>query len=121
LSAGITHCIDLRAEFNDGPLFAGRQVAYLWNPTSDDGKHKSPTWFGRSIVFALDALSHRHHKVYAHCAAGVNRGPSTCFAIMLALGFAPVDAELIIRKARPQVGLAYRDDAIAAIPALGYD
>ncbi|MGH7174895.1 MAG: hypothetical protein ACREGR_00865, partial [Minisyncoccia bacterium] len=97
------------------------QIIYLWNPTADDGKPKTPDWFSRSLMLDLDALSRPKNKVYAHCAAGVNRGPSTAYAILRALGFTPGSAEAVIRTARPWVGLAYKRDADAAIKALLYE
>ena len=121
VDAGITHIVDVTDGGDDTPLFLQfPSVHVLWNPTADDGQTKSPSWFGTSLSFALPALVAPGNKVYAHCSAGVNRGPSTCFAIMLALGFAADDAEAIIRAARPQVGLLYKQDAINAIPVLGY-
>ena len=81
-AAGITHIIDCRAEFSDAPLLATSGMAYLWNGTEDDGQPKPPAWFAASLVFALPALATAGAKVYAHCAAGVNRGPSTaCYAV----------------------------------------
>lgn len=118
-AAGITTVIDCRGEFDDAPLL-GPAFAYLWNGVQDDGQPKPADWFGRSLAFALPALAQPHVKVYAHCAAGVNRGPSTAFAIMLATGWLPAQAEAQIRAVRPQVGLAYKNDAVAAIPLLGF-
>ena len=121
IAAGVTHVVDCRAEFDDGQLLASSGLSYLWNGTQDDGVHpKPPDWFGRSLAFALPAICVTGAKVYAHCAAGVNRGPSTAYAIMRALGWAAAPAEAQIRAARPQVGLAYAADADAAIEALGY-
>ena len=120
LAAGITHVIDCRGEFDDGPLFSKTGVSYIWNGVEDDGKPKTPDWFAKSLSFAMPALGQPKFKVYAHCAAGVNRGPSTCYAILRALGFTAQGAEAIIRAARPQVGLAYKHDADLAIPTLGY-
>lgn len=121
VASGITHVVDCTDQEDDTQLFLQTGVQVLWNPVPDDGQPKAPDWFGRSLEFALPALAQPKMKVYAHCSAGMNRGPSTCFAIMLALGFAPDDAEAVIRKARPQVMLAYKEDAINAIPVLGYD
>lgn len=119
--AGITAVVDCRAELDDAPLLvAYPQVLYLWCPTQDDGSSKPPEWFGRGIAFALAALALPRARVHAHCAAGINRGPSMAFAIMLALGWAAEAAEAQIRAARPQVGLRYRDDAIAGVKKLGY-
>ena len=120
IAAGITHVVDCRAEFDDGQLLASSGLHYLWNPTQDDGQHKLPEWFGTSLSFALPAIPVVGAKVYAHCAAGVNRGPSTAYCIMRALGWPAAAAEATIRAARPQVGLAYKADADTAIAALGY-
>ena len=119
-SAGITHIIDCRAEFDDGQLLASSGLAYLWNGTDDDGQPKPPAWFAASLAFALPALAQPHVKAYAHCAAGVNRGPSTAYAILRATGLAADTAAQIIRATRPQVGLRYAGDADIAITALGY-
>jgi protein-tyrosine phosphatase len=120
LAAGITHCIDCRGEFDDSSLLATSGMGYLWNGTADDGQPKPPAWFAASLAFALPALVIPRAKIYAHCAAGVNRGPSTAYAILRALGLDPAGAEAMIRAARPQVGLAYKNDADAAVTALGY-
>lgn len=121
-AAGVTHVVDVTDAGDDTPLFAALPgVHVLWNPTADDGVHpKPPSWFETSLAFALPALAQPHVKVYAHCSAGVNRGPSTAYAIMRALGFTPGDANTTIRAARPQVGLAYAADADAALQTLGY-
>jgi hypothetical protein len=122
-AAGITHIIDCRNDFNDAPLLASDPaISYLWNGVPDDGNPAThgDTWFGKSLGFALPALSRPRTRVYCHCTAGVNRGPSTAFAIMLASGFTPLNAESIIRAARPVVGLAYRTEAIASVTGLSY-
>lgn len=119
LAAGFTDVIDLRSEFDDTPLL-GSRFAYLWNGTADDGSRKDPAWFARSLSFALPALAQPHRKIYMHCAAGVNRGPSTAYAVLLALGWPAAAAEAAIRQARPQVGLAYKGDADVAVIRLGY-
>lgn len=118
-AAGITHVIACNESEDDNALL-GAGFTCLLNPTADDGTHKAPEWFDKSIQFAVDALSHHHARVLAHCAAGVNRGPSTAYAIMRALGFSATDAETLIRAARPQVGLGYKVDADAAIMTLGW-
>ncbi|GAC1521760.1 MAG: hypothetical protein NVS3B1_06390 [Marmoricola sp.] len=121
VAAGITAVVDCRAETDDAPFLVGSGLAYLWNPTQDDGQHKSPDWFAKTLSFALPLIAQPHQVVNLHCAAGVNRGPSAAYAVMRALGWSPGDAEAAIRKVRPQVGLAYKADADAAILALGYD
>lgn len=123
VAAGVTHIIDCRDDFNDQPLLASRiGIQYLSNPTPDDGQSKPVDWFKRSIEFALPALATPGHKVYAHCAQGINRGPSTAFAILRALGLSHAVAHGMVVLARPitVVGIRYATDADAAIKALGY-
>lgn len=121
VQAGITHCIDCRAEFDDGPLLAGSGMSYLYAPTADDGQHPKPaSWFNAGLVFALPALAQPHSRVYAHCMAGRNRGPSMAVAIMMALGWGEAAARAAILAVRPQATIAYADDAAAAVAALGY-
>lgn len=122
VSAGITHIINCRTDFDDSGLFAYHpQIIYLWDGTDDDGQHPKPAeWFNRGIVFALQALVMPKTKVYAHCAAGVNRGPSLAYAVLRSLGLSASASEGMIRSARPQVGLAYKEDAELALKQLGY-
>ena len=115
IQAGITHVIDCTAQLDP----TGTSLVVLYNPTDDDGQPKPAEWFSRSLSFALGALYQPHNKVYAHCAAGFNRGPSTAYAILRALGWSAEEAEAQIRKHRT-VGLAYKKDADAAVIALGY-
>ena len=89
-------------------------------PDDGDSATHGDAWFAKSLSFALPALARPRTKVGALCRSGVNRGPSTVFAIMLALGFAPVDAEELICLARPVVGLTYKSEAIASVANLGY-
>lgn len=127
---GVTHVIDCRAEADQDEFWFPKQsvalvkrtkkrFVYLLNGTGDDGKPKSAAYFRPAIEFALDALRDPDAKIYVHCAAGYNRGPSVAFAIMRALGWTDGNAEAAIRKVR-SVGLLYQQDANRAIRALGY-
>jgi hypothetical protein len=50
---------------------------------------------------------------------GVNRGPSTAFAVLRALGWTDEAALALLKSKRPPVNVAYRADANAAITAVG--
>ena len=107
-AAGITHVIDLRGEFDDAALLAGAGLVYRWNPTEDDGTLKPAAWWDASLAFAVSAYQTLGTCLLCHCAAGVNRGPSTAYAVMRACwGYDAVSAEAQIRTARPQAQLAY--------------
>lgn len=120
VDAGVLYVVDCQGEHDDTPFLVLHNMFTCWCPTQDDGQPKPPEWWGKGITWALQQYSVPTAKIYFHCAAGVNRGPSMCFGFMLALGFDAASAEALIRKARPQVGIAYRDDAITKVPALGY-
>jgi hypothetical protein len=111
IAAGVTHVVDERAEFDDGSLLAGSGMTYLWNPVQDDGQPKPPAWHQANVSFAVQAYSVLHSCVYYHCAAGVNRGPSGCYAVLRAVfGFGPAQARQLIVAARPQAHIAYAAD-----------
>jgi protein-tyrosine phosphatase len=120
VAAGITVVVDCRAEFDDAPLLSAK-LMYLWDGTEDDGQPKPVQWFSKTTGFLAGAYSNPQTRIYFHCAAGINRGPSMCYFFMRSLGFSSTDAEALIRKARPQVGLRYKEDADTAIKVLGYE
>jgi hypothetical protein len=119
--ARITHIIDCRDDVDDAPLLNRDGLFhYVWNGVPDDGNRKEPWWFLRSIQFAVPALAQSGTVIYAHCHAGVNRGPSTAYAIMLALGWESESAFRQIQQARPKAKIGYAQDALTAMHLLGY-
>ena len=122
LNYGITGIINLY-EVDDTQYFGICKFAYLHNPTPDDGTPKPTSWFKESIEFGLSHLSLTNTKLYCHCQAGINRGPSTAYAIMRA-GYSLLseDTLLLIRKHRlvDIVGVRYASDAEAALKEMGY-
>lgn len=122
LAAGITTIISVTDEGSDAVLIVGKGVEYLYNPTADDGISKPDSWFKRTIEFALPRLAIPHRKVFVHCSAGINRGPSSGFAILRALGLSHRVALGLINIARPITlgGVRYSPDADRAVQTLGY-
>lgn len=111
--------IDCRQEFNDKAIWEqvnsdGVKVTYLHLPTDDrDGHHISDAHFDAAVEAALPFIE-RDEKVLAHCHMGVNRGPSTAYAILLALGWDAVAAFDLIRAKRAQAAIYYAEDALKA-------
>jgi hypothetical protein len=123
LAAGITHVINAADDVDDDILVNfGPNLKGLYNPTEDrfPRKPKPVEWFEKSLSFALPVLAQPRTKLYVHCADGINRGPSTAYAILRALGLSSGVSESMIRTARPCVALHYMYDADAAVAALGY-
>lgn len=106
--------IDNRMEANDAHIWHGENVAYHHLPTDDrNGHHIPAAHFDRAVAIAREAMRDGG-RVFSHCHMGVNRGPSVAFAILLDLGHEPESAFDMIRKARPQAGIYYAEDALIA-------
>ena len=99
---GITHVVDVRSEWSDAELFLHHapEVRYLHHGMDDAGQRVRPEWFEHAVSWVEAAWErHEHAVVLTHCHMGINRGPSLGFAILLSLGWDPVDA--IARSALP--------------------
>lgn len=134
LGAGITADIDCRLTQDTGPLdwytnlpnhaptIKGHpKIAYCYNGVPDDGEPKPVSWFEKSWNFAKPILE-SGGVVLAHCAAGHNRGPSTCYFLLRAYnGMAPDAAFKLLTTRRPVATVKYREDADRAIAALGLE
>lgn len=122
VNAGITHVIDCRIEDKAHDIWKKhRDVAYLWNGYDDDGKPKSAATFQRGLRFGINALD-QGGVVYAHCAAGINRGPSMAYALLRAYyGLRPAAAFRAIQGVRPCTAIIYAADVEKALIELGYE
>jgi protein-tyrosine phosphatase len=103
VAAGITHVCDMRAEYDD-TLLADPRIVVLWLPEQDDGSPRPRDHVLNAVLFGMTGLSQKKNRVLYHCAAGVNRGPTACYALLRAFGIARDAAIQMIRSARPQVG-----------------
>ena len=114
LEHGLTHVLDVREEWSDEEQVAREapQVDYLWRGIPDLGQEVGADWFDDVVGFAREAFQRPGTVVLAHCHAGINRGPSAGFAILLALGHQPIEALEMLRSARPIVMVAYAEDAL---------
>lgn len=126
---GVTHVLDVRmAEENrelrvDHPrqrLLWHPRLDYRWNPTPDDNEPKPADWFGRSINYAFFAHAYPGSHLLVVCASGVERAPSTAYAILRAFGLPGAVCEELIHTGRPDAELTYRLDADLAVSSLGY-
>ncbi len=114
-SLGITHIIDVRLEWSDLDAFAERapHVGYLHHGMDDAGQAVPAEWFEHAVSWIEAAWTENPGAVVlTHCHMGINRGPSLGFAVLLALGWDPVEAIAAIRSARPQANVWYAADAL---------
>lgn len=118
--AGVTWIVDCQIETDDSKVLALAGFAYLFNGVPDDGQPKGADWFSRTLAFALPLLAQPNQRGLLHCAAGINRGPSSLYAVLRAVGVPPQEAMSLLKIARPQVNVAYAADVDRAIPGLGY-
>jgi hypothetical protein len=112
LDRGVSHVVDCRIEWDDTELWAGTGVQYLHVPIDDAGQQVPPEWFEDTVGRVLRMLEDPDALVLTHCHMGVNRGPSLGYAVLLGLGWDPVDALAAIRKARPVAFAFYAEDAL---------
>lgn len=109
--AGITHVLDVRFEAEESLWEYFPDVKYRWDGIDDAGQTVPATWFEVITDWAVDAIQ-SGGLVLTHCHMGINRGPSAGFAVLLRLGWDPVDALTAIRAARPIAVIAYAEDAL---------
>ncbi|MDQ3612351.1 MAG: dual specificity protein phosphatase family protein [Actinomycetota bacterium] len=113
---GITHVVDVRIEWSDEQTFAEQapHVRYLHHGMDDAGQSVPPEWFEEAVSWIEAAWAEDPDAVVlAHCHMGINRGPSLAFAVLLALGWEPVEAISALRSARQQANVWYAADALA--------
>ena len=112
LDRGVSHVVDCRIEWDDTDLWEGTGVEYLHLPIDDAGQQVPPEWFEEAVSEVLRMRQSPEALVLTHCHMGVNRGPSLGFAVLLGLGWDPVDALAAIRRARPIAYAFYAEDAV---------
>ncbi len=114
VSVGLTHVVDVRQEWSDEELFADAapQVHYLHHGVDDAGQRIPSEWFEVGVSYVLDALTAPGTTVLVHCHMGINRGPSLGYAVLLGLGWEPMEAITAIRTARPIAFVDYAGDAL---------
>lgn len=113
VEAGITHILDVRFEADDEWFWSQvPEVTYRWAGIDDAGQVVPAAWFEDVVSWAVDALGEPNARLLTHCHMGINRGPSVGFAVLLGLGWDPVEAIDAIRKARPIAHVWYAEDAL---------
>lgn len=128
IDAGVTHILDVRHEAHDADWWGEiPEITYLSNGIDDAGQEVPGAWFDAITDWAVAAID-AGGTVLTHCHAGINRGPSAGYAVLLRLGWDPVEAIAAIRSARPIANAYYAEDALnwhldrtAASPAERYD
>jgi len=109
--AAITHILDCRLEAEESLWQRFPEVEYLWDGIDDRPRAATVQWFDRITDWATNAIE-TGGTVLTHCHMGINRGPSAGYAILLRLGWDPVEALDAIRAARPIANVAFAEDAV---------
>jgi protein-tyrosine phosphatase len=99
--AGVTHIIDMQAEFDDTSLAEPFGIQVLWNAVEDDFQPKPPEVFQRGVEFVQEALEQEQSKIFIHCAAGVHRAPMMTLAVLCSMGWKLGTAMQMIVNKRP--------------------
>lgn len=113
MGAGVTHALDVREELDDAALWSlFPEVTYHWAGIDDAGQEVPDAWWERIVAWSLAALAQPRARLLTYCHMGINRGPSVGYAVLLGLGWDPVDAIDAIRAARPEAHCWYAEDAL---------
>ncbi|MBS43049.1 MAG: hypothetical protein CMH83_07825 [Nocardioides sp.] len=112
VDAGVTHVLDARLEWDDSATWTRARVSARWAGIDDSGQQVPGEWFEDVVSWCLAALAQPRTKVLTHCHMGINRGPSVGYAVLLGLGWHPVEALDAVRRARPIAYAAYAEDAL---------
>ena len=105
-NGGITHIVDMQAEFDDTSLAEPLGLKVLWNPVEDDFQPKPPEVFQRGVEFVQEALEQDQSKIFIHCAAGVHRAPMMTLAVLCSIGWKLTVAMHMIESKRPVADFA---------------
>ena len=111
-SVAVTHVLDVRQEAQEDCGAIAPDVTYRWAGIDDAGQRVPDAWFEDIVGWALDALAQPGSRLLTHCHMGINRGPSAGYAVLLGLGWDPVEAIDAIRRARPVANVWYAEDAL---------
>lgn len=106
--------IDCRQEADDAEVWEQLGQEYLHLPTNDAHGWSIPPQHFDAAVGAARPVLEAGGRVFVHCHMGVNRGPSTAYALLLDQRMSATRAFDLIRTERPQAGLAYAEDALEA-------
>ena len=113
VDAGITHVLDVRRECDDTEFWSYvPEVTYRWDGIDDAGQQIPGPWFEGIVAWALEAIE-AGGAVLTHCHMGINRGPSAGYAVLLGMGWDPIEALAATRAARPIAHVWYAEDALA--------
>lgn len=111
--AGITDIVDLRLEWDDEEWVTAQMphLRYRWLGVDDAGQAMPDEWFEVGTAHVVRQLN-SGATVLVHCHMGINRAPSMGFAVLLALGWDPIEALDLIRAKRPIAHVGYAEDAL---------
>ncbi|MCH1866583.1 dual specificity protein phosphatase [Nocardioides sp. CFH 31398] len=111
--AGVRQIVDCRIEWDDSSwvLAEHPDLDYRWLGVDDAGQTMPDEWFETGTDAVLEHLEGGGTSL-VHCHMGINRGPSMGFAVMLRLGWDPVEALERIVERRPVAYVDYAEDAV---------
>ncbi len=121
---GVTHVLDCRTPRSRPPAAAAcLDISWLNLPCEDDGSSRGDAWYADCLRFAASVCGSpdgtSHGTLLVHCAAGANRSPAACYAILRAHRWSAADARSLVLGRRPGATDRYFPDADQALQRLG--
>lgn len=105
---GISHVLDLQAEFDDRPLARDLDVKVMWLGIPEPAGNLPIEIIADGVRFAKAALREDAGKLFVHCLAGRNRSPTFAYAILRAFNWDHDEAIRAILAAEPAALLDQR-------------
>ena len=102
---GVSHVLNLQAEFDDAAVFTGSAIRLAWVPVEDRLQPFPADAVLAAIAFGCDALAQQHARLFVHCLAGRTRSPLFAYAILRASGVSAAECVHSIRAAEARADL----------------
>lgn len=109
---GVTHVLNLQAEFDDQALVGSTCIRVIWVPLRNDGP-LPPEALSAALDACLPILDAPEHRLFVHCLAGQRRAPWFCYALLRATGLSAGEAVGRLALAEPRATLAAGELAAA--------
>jgi len=120
-ASGVTKVLNLRTNQDEAEWVQKAGMLYLANPTNGDTVTKPVDFWSTSINYFLQSLAeYPSCKMLVHCKHGVDRSPSTAYAMLRAIGAPAAKAWGHVTDAQPKATGVLNKQVEAALKSLGY-
>lgn len=103
-AAGVTHVLNLQAEFDDRTIIGDTGIEISWIPIRN-GESVSADALRAAVAASRPVLQQTGNRIFVHCLAGQHRAPIFGYALLRVAGMSAEDARATIIAAEPRAQL----------------